>query len=46
MSNLIAIAYPDEATAHEVAATLRLLQKEHTIQLDDMVVAIRRDDAS
>ncbi|MBI5104286.1 MAG: DUF1269 domain-containing protein [Solirubrobacterales bacterium] len=44
MSNLIAIAYPDEATAHEVGATLRQLQKEHSIQLDDMVVAVRRDD--
>ena len=44
MSNLIAIAYPDEATAHDVAATLQQLQKEQTIQLDDMVVAIREPD--
>jgi uncharacterized membrane protein len=44
MSNLIAIAYPDEATAHEVAATLRQLQKEQTIEMEDLVVAIRRDD--
>jgi uncharacterized membrane protein len=44
MSNLIAIAYPDEATAQEVAATLRELQKERTIQCEDMVVAIRKDD--
>jgi uncharacterized membrane protein len=44
MSNLIAIAYPDEATAQEVAGTLRELQKERTIQFDDMVVAIRKDD--
>ena len=44
MSNLIAIAYPDEATAHEVAATLRELQKEQTIQIDDLAVAVRKDD--
>jgi uncharacterized membrane protein len=44
MSNLIAIAYPDEATAHEVGATLQELQKEHTIQLDDLVIAVRKDD--
>ena len=44
MSNLIAIAYPDESTAHEVAATLKELQKERTIQFDDMVVAVRKDD--
>jgi uncharacterized membrane protein len=44
MSNLIAIAYPDEATAHEVAMTLRELQKERTIEFDDLVLAIRNDD--
>ena len=44
MSNLIAIAYPDETTAHEVAATLGELQKEQTIVIDDLVVAIRKDD--
>jgi uncharacterized membrane protein len=44
MSNLIAIAYPDEATAHEVAATLKELQKEQTIQMDDLVVALRQPD--
>ena len=44
MSNLIAIAYPDEATAHEVAATLRELQKEQTIQVDDLAIAVRNDD--
>ena len=43
MSNLIAIAYPEENTAHEVAATLRQLQKEQTIQIDDMAVAIRQE---
>ena len=44
MSNLIAISYPDEATAGEVAQTLRQLQKEHSIELEDLVVAIRKDD--
>ena len=44
MSNLVAISYPDEATAGEVAQTLIQLQKEHSIELDDLVVAIRKDD--
>jgi uncharacterized membrane protein len=43
MSNLIAIAYPDEATAQDVAATLKELQKERTIQYEDMVIAVRDD---
>jgi uncharacterized membrane protein len=44
MSHLIAIAYPEETTAHEVAATLRQLQLEHSIEIDDLAVAIRQDD--
>jgi uncharacterized membrane protein len=44
MSNLVAIAYPDEATASEVAQTLIELQKERSIALDDLVVAIRKPD--
>jgi uncharacterized membrane protein len=44
MSNLVAIAYPDEATAQEVGKTLVGLQKERVIELDDLVVAVRRDD--
>jgi uncharacterized membrane protein len=44
MSNLVAIAYPDEATAKEVAQTLGQLQKERLIALDDMVVAVRQPD--
>jgi uncharacterized membrane protein len=43
MSNLVAVAYPDEATASEVAQTLRQLQTEHSIELDDLVVAVRDD---
>ena len=44
MSNLVAVAYPDETTASEVAQTLIELQREHSIQLEDLVVAIRKDD--
>jgi uncharacterized membrane protein len=44
MSNLVAIAYPDEATAQEVARTLAELQTEHSIEIDDLVVARRQDD--
>jgi uncharacterized membrane protein len=44
MSNLIAIAYPDEGTARQVAETLQELQKERTIQMEDMVIAVRQPD--
>ena len=44
MSNLIAIAYPDESTAREVGQTLMELQTEHSIELDDLVVAVREPD--
>jgi uncharacterized membrane protein len=44
MSNLVAVAYPDETTASEVAQTLIELQKEHSIKLDDLVVATRNPD--
>src|SRR4051794_19919056 len=38
MSTLVAIAYPDQATAEEVVATLSRLQTEHLIALEDAVV--------
>ena len=41
MSNLIAIAYPDQGTAEEVMGTLGRLQKEHLIELEDAVVVTR-----
>jgi uncharacterized membrane protein len=41
MSNLVAIAYPDQATAEEVLGTLAKLQKEHSIELEDAVVVTR-----
>ena len=44
MSDLVPIAYPDETTASEVAQTLIQLQKEHLIELDDLVVALCKDD--
>ncbi len=41
MSNLIGIAYPDEATAREVAGQIGELQKEHLIEVEDLVIAGR-----
>lgn len=43
MSELIAISYPDEATATEVRDKLLELQRGHTIELDDIVVLTRDD---
>jgi uncharacterized membrane protein len=44
MSDLIAIAYPDVATAREVVSNLGEAQKAHLIELDDLVIVERRDD--
>src|SRR5262245_52629179 len=44
MSDLIAIAYPDLATAQEVAQNAGRLQQGHEIELDDMVIVERRED--
>src|SRR3954465_10335575 len=44
MSNLVAIAYPDRETAEQVRRTLIEMQKEHIIELDDVVVVTRADD--
>jgi uncharacterized membrane protein len=44
MSNLVAIAYPDQATAEDVVATLSRLQTEHAIELEDAVVVTREQD--
>src|SRR3954447_20114602 len=44
MSTLVAIAYPDQATAEEVLGTLSRLQTEHAIQLEDAVVVTRQQD--
>jgi uncharacterized membrane protein len=40
MSTLIAVAYPDESTAQQARATLRRLQTERLVELDDAVIAI------
>ena len=44
MSDLVAIAYPDVATAQEVAANAVQLQKGHELTLDDMVIVERQSD--
>ena len=44
MSNLVAIAYPDRDTAEQVRRTLFEMQKEHIIELDDLVVLTRSED--
>jgi uncharacterized membrane protein len=44
MGNLIAVAYPDEATAKEVLGTLARLQTEKSIVLEDAVVVTRNQD--
>jgi len=43
MSNLVAIAYPDRETAEQVRRTLLEMQKEHIIEIDDMVVVTRSE---
>jgi uncharacterized membrane protein len=44
MADLVAIAYPDVATAQEVAGNVAQLQKSHEIELDDLVVIERKSD--
>jgi uncharacterized membrane protein len=44
MSDLVAIAYPDKATAQAVRDKLVKLQKGHTIELGDAVIVSRDDD--
>jgi uncharacterized membrane protein len=44
VSDLVAIAYPDLATAREVAANVTEAQKAHLIELDDLVLVERRGD--
>ena len=43
MSNLVAVAFEDRATAEEVMGTLARLQKEHAIELEDAVIVTRDD---
>jgi uncharacterized membrane protein len=44
MSDLVAIAYPDLATARQVAANLDEAQKGQLIKLDDAVIVERQAD--
>lgn len=44
MSDLVAIAYPDLATAQQVAANAARAQQSHELELDDMVVVEHRED--
>ena len=44
MSDLVAVAYPDLATAREVASNIGEAQKAHLIELDDLVIVERRID--
>ena len=44
MSDLIAVAYPDQETAETVRQTLAGLIREHVIELDDAVVVTRDGD--
>jgi uncharacterized membrane protein len=44
VSNLIAVAYPDVATAEQVRALLADLQKQKLIQLEDAVIVERKED--
>lgn len=44
MSDLIAVAYPDRATAETVRQRLAQLTLEHTLELEDAVVVDRDED--
>jgi uncharacterized membrane protein len=44
MSNLVAIAYDDVDQAQQVTQTLGELMKEHSIELEDVVIVEHRED--
>jgi uncharacterized membrane protein len=44
VSDLVAIAYPDVATAQTVSGNLATAVKEHTIELEDLVIVERKPD--
>ncbi|WP_018653895.1 DUF1269 domain-containing protein [Actinomadura flavalba] len=46
MSDLIAVAYPDLATAEQARDKLADLQRRHLIKLEDLVVVERRQDGN
>lgn len=44
MSDLIVVAYDSEEKANEIRAKLMSMSKEYLIELEDAVVAIKKDD--
>jgi uncharacterized membrane protein len=44
VSDLVAVAYPDVATAREVASNIGEAQKAHLVELEDLVIVERRGD--
>ncbi len=44
MSDLVIVAFADEATAFEARAELMRLQKEYLIEMDDVVIITREED--
>ena len=46
MSDLVAIAYPDLDTARQVTANAAEAQKQHLLELEDLVIVERRDDGT
>jgi uncharacterized membrane protein len=44
VSDLVAIAYPDLATARQVSTNVGEAQKAHLIELDDLAIVERRGD--
>lgn len=45
MSDLVIVAFPDEATAFEARAALVGLQKEYLIEMEDVVIVTRAEDS-
>jgi uncharacterized membrane protein len=46
VSNLIAVAYPDQPTAERVRDELARLTREHVIEIEDAVVVTRQPDGN
>ncbi len=44
MSDLVVIAFPSEARAEEIRDKVLAMQKEYLIELEDAVVAVKRED--
>ncbi len=44
MSDLVVVAFPDQATAFDLRAELAKLQREYLIEMEDVVVVTRDDD--